>query len=87
MRPHETPEQRMRAGLYAVYSRWETIRSDGWSVTSLSTAMALEAIRALAEAYPDDPLYRRLLAEIEAEHGDLPRSEAFEQARRIEPPR
>lgn len=78
----ETPAQRMRAGLYAVYSRWDTIRRDGWGVTSLSTAMALEAIRALAEAYPDDPLYRQQLAEIEAEHGDLPRMSRMGSASR-----
>jgi hypothetical protein len=67
--PHETPEERMRAGLYAVYARWETVHRDGRSITPLATAMALEAMRWLVDAYPDDPLYRLQLIEIEMETG------------------
>lgn len=65
--PQETPEDRLRSGLYGVYARWETIHRGRWGVTSLSTAMALEAVRALAEAYPDDPYYRKLLVDVQRE--------------------
>ena len=75
----ETTEQRMRAGLTAVYMRWKMLFDSGWGVTSLSTAMALEAVRSLSEAYPDDSRYLSALAELESEHGDLPRSKRFEQ--------
>lgn len=68
----ETPEQRLRGGLFDVYSRWKAIRDDGLGVSSLSTAMALAAMQALAEAYPEDRLYRELLAELEQDHGPLP---------------
>lgn len=68
----QAPDERLRAGLYAVYARWKCIHDDGWGVTSLSTAMALEAMQALAEAYPDDPYYRIALAELEREGGPLP---------------
>lgn len=70
MEAPETPEERMRAGLYGVYARWKTVHDAGWGVTSLSTAMALEALRALSEAYPDDPLYRLNLADLEREHDE-----------------
>lgn len=53
MEDQETAEQRLRGGLFAVYSRWEAIYDDGFGVSSLSTAMALEAMQALADAYPD----------------------------------
>ena len=67
----ETPEERMRAGLYGVYARWQTIHGLGGVVDSLATAMALEAMRALSEAYPDDPLYRRNLADLQRDYRDL----------------
>lgn len=61
----------MRAGLYAVYGRWKSIRDDGWITTSLSNAMALEALLALTEAYPDDPHYRSAYNDVVATNGGL----------------
>lgn len=60
----ETPEERLRAALSAIVGRGQTARDlHSRPLPPLAHWMALEAVIGLAEAYPDDPLYRIWVSE------------------------